>query len=55
MARETGIYRRRDSRFWWIDVVLPSGKRVCLSARTEDRAEAEASSAGKRLWSGISK
>ena len=42
MARETGIYRRRDSRFWWIDVVLPSGKRVCLSARTEDRAEAEA-------------
>ena len=42
MARETGIYRRRDSRFWWIDVVLPSGKRICLSARTEDRAEAEA-------------
>jgi integrase len=41
MARETGIYRRRDSRFWWIDVVLPSGKRVCLSARTEDQAEAE--------------
>src|SRR5262245_9080116 len=42
MARETGIYRRRDSRFWWIDVVLPSGRRVCLSSRTEDRAEAEA-------------
>jgi hypothetical protein len=42
MARKTGIYRRRDSRFWWIDVVLPSGKHVCLSARTEIRAEAEA-------------
>jgi integrase len=42
MARKTGIYRRRDSRFWWIDVVLPSGKHVCLSARTENRAEAEA-------------
>jgi integrase len=42
MARKTGIYRRRDSRFWWIDVALPSGKRVCLSTRTESRDEAEA-------------
>ena len=41
MARKTGIYRRRDSRFWWINVVLPSGRRVCLSTRTENRAEAE--------------
>jgi integrase len=42
MARETGIYRRKDSRFWWIDVVLPNGQRVCRSTRTEDRKEAEA-------------
>jgi len=42
MARKTGIYRRRDSRFWWIDVVLPGGRRVCLSTRTETRDEAEA-------------
>ena len=42
MARESGIYRRKDSRFWWIKVVLPDGKRVCESARTEDRKAAEA-------------
>lgn len=40
MARETGIYRRRDSRFWWIDVALPNGKHLCQSTRTEDRTEA---------------
>ena len=42
MAREKGIYRRRDSRFWWIDVVLPGGQRVCQSSKTETRKEAEA-------------
>jgi integrase len=42
MARKTGIYRRRDSRFWWIDVVLPGGRHVCLSTRTQNRDEAEA-------------
>lgn len=42
MARETGIYRRKDSRFWWIKIVLPDGKRVCESSRTEDRKAAEA-------------
>ena len=41
MARD-GIYRRKDSRFWWIDVVLPNGERVCQSAKTEDRKAAEA-------------
>ena len=41
MARKTGIYRRRGSRFWWI-VVLPGGRRVCLSTRTENRDEAGA-------------
>jgi integrase len=42
MARETGIYRRRDSRFWQIDVVLPNGQHVRQSAGTRDRKEAEA-------------
>jgi len=42
MARETGLYRRRDSRFWWVDVALPDGRRICQSTRTEDRKEAEA-------------
>lgn len=42
MARKTGIYRRKDSRFWWIDVVLPNGERICQSAKTEDREAAEA-------------
>lgn len=42
MARERGIYRRPDSRFWWIDAVLPNGERIRQSARTERREEAEA-------------
>lgn len=42
MARESGLYQRRDSRFWWVDVVLPNGQRLCGSTKTEDRKEAEA-------------
>jgi integrase len=42
MAREKGLYRRRDSRFWWADVVLPNGQRLCGSTKTEKRSEAEA-------------
>lgn len=42
MAREKGIYRRPDSRFWWIDSVLPNGERIRQSAGTEDRKQAEA-------------
>jgi len=42
MARETGIYRRGDSRYWWIAATLPNGQRVRQSAGTEDRKEAEA-------------
>lgn len=42
MARETGIYRRQDSRYWWISVVLPSGRRICQSSRTQNREEAKA-------------
>ncbi len=42
MARETGMYRRKDSRYWWIDVALPNGRRVRESTGTGDRKEAEA-------------
>ena len=42
MARETGIYRRRDSGYWWIDVVLPNGRRLRQSSGTSDRKAAEA-------------
>lgn len=42
MARKTGLHRRRDSRFWWIDVVLPNGQRLRTSTKTENREEAEA-------------
>lgn len=42
MARETGIYRRPDSKFWWISATLPNGKRLRQSAGTEDRESAEA-------------
>ena len=39
MARETGIYRRRDSRFWWIDVVIPNGSAYAkaLGLKTETK------------------
>jgi len=37
-----GIWKRADSRFWWIDVVLPNGRRLRGSAKTENREEAEA-------------
>jgi integrase len=33
MARERGLYRRKDSPYWWIDIVLPDGRRVCKSTR----------------------
>ncbi|WP_269532834.1 site-specific integrase [Chitinimonas sp. BJYL2] len=42
MARETGIYQRPDSRYWWINATLPNGKRIRQSAGTEHREEAEA-------------
>lgn len=42
MARETGIYRRPDSGYWWINATLPNGKRIRQSAGTECREEAEA-------------
>ena len=42
MAREKGLHRRSDSRFWWVDVVLPNGRRLRQSTGTENRQEAEA-------------
>ena len=42
MARENGVYRRPDSRFWWIATTLPNGKRLRQSAGTENREDAEA-------------
>ena len=42
MAREAGIYRRSDSRFWWIDVALPDGSRLRRSSGTAKREEAQA-------------
>jgi len=42
MARETGVYRRKNTRYWWIAATLPNGQRVRQSAGTEDRKEAEA-------------
>ena len=42
MAREVGVYRRPDSRFWWICTTLPDGTRIRESAGTENRQDAEA-------------
>ena len=33
MARERGLYRRKGSPYWWIDVVLSDGSRVCKSTK----------------------
>ena len=41
MARERGLYRRKDSSYWWIDVVLANGRRVCQSTRLRNREDAE--------------
>jgi integrase len=51
MAREDGIYQRHDSRYWWISVVLPSGKRLRQSTGTENREEAKALLAKLKLES----
>ena len=42
MARTKGVYRRGDSPYWWIDVVLPDGRRLRQSTKTAKREEAEA-------------
>ena len=40
MARERGLYKRKDSPYWWIDTVLPDGRRVCQSTRLKGLDEA---------------
>jgi integrase len=42
MARERGLYRRKDSRYWWINLVLPDGRRLCQSTRCIHRTDAAA-------------
>ena len=42
MARETGVYRRQGSRFWWISTTLPDGSRIRESSGTRNRQDAEA-------------
>ena len=41
MARERGLYRRKDSRFWWIGLVLPDGRRVFQSTGCISRTDSE--------------
>jgi integrase len=41
MAREKGLYRRKDSPYWWVKIVLPDGRQVCRSTRLEVLADAE--------------
>jgi hypothetical protein len=41
MARERGLYRRKDSRYWWINLVLPDGRRLCQSTRCINRTDAQ--------------
>lgn len=42
MARENGVYRRPDSKFWWISATLPDGTRIRQSAGTDNQEQAEA-------------
>jgi integrase len=41
MARERGLHRRKDSRFWWVGFVLPDGRRVRQSTECINRTDAE--------------
>jgi hypothetical protein len=42
MARERGLYRRKDSRYWWIKLALPDGRCICQSTGCTDYPAAEA-------------
>lgn len=41
MARSKGLYRRKGSPYWWINIVLPNGKRVQKSTRLIELSDAE--------------
>lgn len=40
MARERGLYKRKDSGYWWIKTTLPDGRVVCESTRLKSIEEA---------------
>ena len=42
MARKRELYRRKDSRYWWVSLVLPDGRRLSQSTGCVDRRDAEA-------------
>jgi integrase len=35
------VYKQRNSRFWWVQVLKPGGGRIRRSSNTEDKAKAE--------------
>lgn len=41
MARDKGLYRRKDSPYWWINIVLPNGERVQKSTRLVELSDAQ--------------
>jgi len=41
MARSKGIYKRKDSPYWWIEYTGPDGRRRQVSTKTNVKAEAE--------------
>jgi integrase len=41
MAHKRGLYRRKNSRYWWVNLRLPNGRRLCQSTGCIGRAEAE--------------
>jgi integrase len=42
MPRNRELYRPRNSRHWWVRLLLPNGRRVCRNTRCVGRADAEA-------------
>lgn len=42
MAQQSGVYRRPDSRHWWISTTLPDGSRIRQSSGTEILEDAQA-------------
>ena len=42
MARKLGLYRRKASPYWWVNIRLPDGRRVCRNTHCVNRAEAQA-------------
>ena len=42
MARKLRLYRRKASPYWWVNVRLPDGRRVCRNTHCVNRAQAQA-------------